>query len=63
LRLTTERTPDRLAATREIEGGGLYVNGQRQADADRRLTDADLNDDGTILLRRGKKTFHVLRVE
>ena len=51
----------RSAARRDLEGGGVYVNGERQVDVDRRLISADLTDDGTIVLRRGKKRYHVLR--
>jgi len=49
------------AARRDVTGGGVYVNGRRQEDVDRRLTESDLTDEGTIVLRRGKKHYHVLR--
>ena len=50
------------AARRDITGGGAYVNGERQDDVERQLTEADIAADGTIVLRRGKKRHYVMRV-
>ena len=49
------------AARRDIEGGGIYLNDERVTDAARAVTRADLRD-GLLLLRKGKKTYHVVRV-
>jgi tyrosyl-tRNA synthetase len=48
-------------ARRLIAAGGVYVNEERASDGARVLGEADLRPDGTLLLRTGKKTFHVLR--
>jgi len=48
-------------ARREMEGGGVYVNDVRIQKTDHALTEADLRD-GAILLRRGKKSYMVLRL-
>jgi tyrosyl-tRNA synthetase len=46
------------AARRLIEQGGAYINGQRIKSFDYLITDRDLNDEETIVLRSGKKRFH-----
>ncbi|MCB9837755.1 MAG: tyrosine--tRNA ligase [Phycisphaeraceae bacterium] len=47
--------------SREFLGAGaISVNGEK-ADTERRLTQADLLHDSAILLRRGKKNWHVTR--
>lgn len=49
-------------ARRSIEGGGLYVNGVRVADASRQITLDDAIDGRFILLRKGKKSHHLIAV-
>lgn len=51
----------RSTAKAQIQGGGVYINGQRVARADRRLSPSDLTD-GQILLRRGKKEYRRIAV-
>jgi tyrosyl-tRNA synthetase len=48
-------------ARREIEGGGAYVNDERVQAIDHKLAPSDARD-SIILLRRGKKNYHALRV-
>ncbi len=48
------------AARRAINGGGIYVNGERVSDENRTLTPADAPD-GDIRLRHGKKNYMVLQ--
>lgn len=45
------------AARRLIEQGGAYLNGQRIEAHDRLVTEADLDAEGGLLLRGGKKRF------
>ncbi|MGH9121727.1 MAG: tyrosine--tRNA ligase, partial [Acidimicrobiales bacterium] len=52
----------RSAARRDLEGGGVYVNGVRQA-AERSLILDDALFGRWILLRRGRATMHVLSLE
>ena len=50
------------AARRLIEQGGAYVNGQRIDSFDFLISDQDLNDGNTIILRSGKKRFCRLKL-
>jgi tyrosyl-tRNA synthetase len=58
----TPLAPSRREARQLIGSGAVSVNGRR-ADADRALTAADLLHGRTILLRRGRKTWHATRWE
>ena len=51
------------AARRLIEQGGAYINGSRVASFDYQVSEADLEDGHTILLRSGKKRFHKIEVQ
>jgi tyrosyl-tRNA synthetase len=51
------------AARRLIEQGGAYINGSRVASFDYQVSEADLEDGHTILLRSGKKRFHKIKVK
>ncbi|MBX3269002.1 MAG: tyrosine--tRNA ligase [Sandaracinaceae bacterium] len=50
------------AARRLVEQGGVYVNNLRRADAAARLDLADLGTETMIVLRAGKRTYHLVRV-
>jgi tyrosyl-tRNA synthetase len=50
------------AARTAITQGGVSVNGVREADLDRRLGPADLLGGGFVVLKRGKRSYHVLHV-
>lgn len=49
-------------ARRAIDGGGVYVNGERVAHETFTVRATDALAGGVVLLRRGKKTWHALRV-
>jgi len=49
-------------ARRSIEGGGVYVNNVRVEDAARALTGADTIDGQFLLIRKGKKQYHLVAV-
>jgi tyrosyl-tRNA synthetase len=51
------------AARRDIEGGGIYVNEERTQAIDRTVGIADLKDGNVVLLRKGKKNYHLIRVQ
>lgn len=53
--------PSRGAARRDIEGGGIYVNDQRVEDVGRTLTRADLLAGRYVVLRKGKRSYHLVR--
>ena len=50
-------------ARKDIEGGGIYVNNVRTADAARVVTGADLLFGKYVLLRKGKRTYALLQVK
>jgi len=51
------------AARQAIIQGGVSVNGQRAADLDRRIGPDDVLAGGFVVLKRGKRSYHVLHVE
>ena len=55
-------TSSRSAARKAVEQGGAYVNNRRVDDLERRLTGADLLHGRYVVLRRGKRDHHLLRV-
>jgi tyrosyl-tRNA synthetase len=50
-------------ARRSIEQGGLSINDVRVEDLDASLTSSDVRDGGFIILRKGKRQYHLLIVE
>lgn len=54
--------PSKGEGRRLIQGGGLYVGDTKVDDQDFALT-ADLFDNGSILIRKGKKTYHRITIE
>lgn len=50
-------------ARKEIQAGGVYVNNERIQDPAYTLRSENLMESGMILLRRGKKTYHVLSLK
>jgi tyrosyl-tRNA synthetase len=49
-------------ARRLIAGGGLYLNNVKVADVAAVVESSDIVDDRVLVLRSGKKTFHLVRV-
>jgi tyrosyl-tRNA synthetase len=54
-------SPSRRRAREDVAAGAVRVNGERESDVERVVGDGDLLDGGHVVLRRGKKTYHVLR--
>ena len=52
----------KTAARTAVAQGGVSVNGARETDLERRLTPADLLAGGYLVLRRGKRSYHLLHV-
>ena len=50
------------AARRLIKDGGLYINNRRIGDVGATVKAADIVDDRLLVLRQGKKHFHLVRV-
>jgi tyrosyl-tRNA synthetase len=55
-------SPSRSAARKAVEQGGAYVNNRRAGGIDARITTADLLHDRYVVLRRGRRDHHLLRV-
>ena len=51
------------AARTAIVQGGVSVNGVRVGDVDRRVGPEDLLDGGFVVLKRGKRSYHVMHVQ
>ncbi|MGH7956513.1 MAG: S4 domain-containing protein, partial [Opitutaceae bacterium] len=54
--------PSKGQARKDIEGGGIYLNNVRAAEAVRSVTTKDLLFGRYLLLRKGKRTYAVLDV-
>jgi tyrosyl-tRNA synthetase len=58
----TKLTESKGAARKLIEAGGVYLNNERQSQAQKAITGADLKWPAAILLRTGKKNYHLVRI-
>jgi tyrosyl-tRNA synthetase len=58
---STGLAPSRSAARAAVQQGGAYVNNRRETDIERRLSGADLLAGRYIVLRKGKRDYHLLR--
>ncbi|HEX4245664.1 MAG TPA: tyrosine--tRNA ligase [Acidimicrobiales bacterium] len=61
LLVETGLMPSKGRARTTVEQGGVYVNNRRETDIDRRLGSNDLLAGGYVVLRRGRKDYHLLR--
>lgn len=55
-------TPSRGEARRAIQGGGIYLNNRRVEDTERRVGVGDAVEGRFLVVRRGKRSHHLLRV-
>ncbi|MDD5934863.1 MAG: tyrosine--tRNA ligase [Clostridiales bacterium] len=53
----------RSDARRNIEQGGVSVNEVKVTDFSRKFTTADFNADGALLVKKGKKAYHLFKAE
>ena len=49
-------------ARRSIQGGGIYLNNQRVEDAAQTATTAQSIDGQFLVLRKGRKKYHLVKV-
>lgn len=49
-------------ARRSIQGGGIYLNNVRVEDTERRATRADALGGRFLILRKGKKRYHLVKL-
>jgi tyrosyl-tRNA synthetase len=54
--------PSKGEARRLVQGGGVCVNNRRVSDARQTISDADLIDGQLLVLRKGAKNYHVIRI-
>lgn len=55
--------PTRSDARRNIEQGGVTVNDIKITDVKQTFTPNDFNSDGILLVRKGKKIYHLFKVD
>lgn len=54
--------PSKGEARRSIQAGGIYLNNQRLTEEKRSVTPADTIGGRFLVLRKGRKTYHLVRV-
>jgi tyrosyl-tRNA synthetase len=52
----------RSDARRNIEQGGVSVNDEKVTDFARKFTPADFNAEGALLVKKGKKAYHLFKL-
>lgn len=62
LLVRTRLAESKGAARKLVEGGGVYLNNERQTQAQKTVSADDLKWPGAILLRAGKKNYHLVLV-
>jgi len=55
--------PSKGQARKDIEGGGIYLNNIRASEVSRTVKGEDLLFGRYLLLRKGKRTYGLVRVE
>jgi tyrosyl-tRNA synthetase len=58
----TGLSASRSAAKNDIKGGGIYINNQRSGDLGRAVTQQDTLHGRYVVLRKGKKNFHLVKL-
>lgn len=59
----TKLASSRGEARRLVQQGGVSVNGEKVTAIDATFTTADYNDEGVILIKKGKKAFHQVKAD
>jgi len=54
--------PSKGEARRLVQGGGVCVNNRRVSDARQEISESDLIDGQVLVLRKGAKNYHVIKV-
>jgi tyrosyl-tRNA synthetase len=58
----SELAPSRAQAKRDIKGGGIYLNNVRVTDLGQTATLADTLEGRFLLLRKGRRRYHLVRI-
>ncbi|WP_073992333.1 tyrosine--tRNA ligase [Parasporobacterium paucivorans] len=61
LLVDTKLAPTRSEARRLIQQGGVFVNEEKVAQVDRIFSKANFDEDGALLIRKGKKSYHLIK--
>ncbi len=59
----TELVSSNGEARRLIKQGGININDVKVEDFERQITKEDFDDEGSLILRKGKKTYHQIKLE
>jgi len=62
LLVETSLSGSKGAARNDLKGGGIYVNNQRVGDAGATVKSGDALHGKYVVLRKGKKNFHLVKV-
>jgi tyrosyl-tRNA synthetase len=62
LLVRTRLAESKGAARKLVEGGGVYLSNERQTDGRKTVSADDLKWPGAILLRAGKKNYHLVLI-
>jgi tyrosyl-tRNA synthetase len=54
--------PSKAEARRLVQSGGIYVNNRRVSDLHARLTHADAIGGRLLLLRKGQRQNHIVKI-
>lgn len=63
LLVDTKLAPTRSEARRVIQQGGVTVNDIKVTEFDKKFTMDDLDSDGALLIKKGKKGYHQIKVD
>jgi tyrosyl-tRNA synthetase len=63
LLVDTKLAASRGEARRLVNQGGVSVNGEKVSGIDATFTTNDYNEDGVILIKKGKKAFHQIKAD
>ena len=63
LLVDSKLAPTRSEARRLVQQGGVTVNDVKATDVYQSFTTADFNEDGALILKKGKKGFHKIKLQ
>ena len=59
----SQAVPSKAEAKRLAQSGGIYLNNERVTDGTARISDLGVLDQKLFVVRTGKKSYHLIRVE
>ena len=62
LLVETKLAKNRSEARRLVTQGGVSANDVKITEIDKRFTESDLDDDGSLIIKKGKKGFHQIKL-